>query len=264
MSAKPRTESGPPLSSIAGAASIQAPCRYLDWDSKFFGRRIARMQGNTLTPEEAAAALDWCRVQEIDCLYFLASSADPSTIRIAEQSGFHLVDVRTTFERSLDNLPPLPDRVRKAQPDDLPALTRIAASSFSGTRFYNDPHFDKARCDELYVRWTEQSMVGYADRVIVADHDRAATAYITCSLHPSLVGSIGLVAVDSEQRGSGVGQRLVAAALHYFAGQGMTKATVVTQGSNLKAQRLYQRCGFVTRSLELWYHRWFSSSSGEN
>jgi len=32
---------------------------------------------------------------------------------------------------------------------------------------------------------------------------------------------------------------------------------VVTQGRNLAAQRLYQRNGFVTASLQLWYHRWF-------
>ena len=28
-------------------------------------------------------------------------------------------------------------------------------------------------------------------------------------------------------------------------------------GRNLAAQRLYQRSGFVTASLQLWYHRWF-------
>jgi hypothetical protein len=32
---------------------------------------------------------------------------------------------------------------------------------------------------------------------------------------------------------------------------------VVTQGRNSKAQRLYERCGFLTRSVQLWYHRWF-------
>jgi ribosomal protein S18 acetylase RimI-like enzyme len=257
-------ESAAPPSSIAATASIDEPCRRLAWDSDLFGRRIARMQGNTLTADEAAAALDWCSNHEIECLYFLAVSGDASTIRIAEESGFHLVDVRITFERPLDNPPPLPGHVRKAEPADLPALQRIARSSFSGTRFYNDPHFDRARCDELYVRWTAQSVEGYADRVIVADHNGAAAGYITCSLSPALVGSIGLVAVDSEQRSSGVGQRLVDAALHYFAGQGMEKASVVTQGNNLKSQRLYQRCGFVTQSLELWYHRWFSASSEKN
>jgi ribosomal protein S18 acetylase RimI-like enzyme len=32
--------------------------------------------------------------------------------------------------------------------------------------------------------------------------------------------------------------------------------SVVTQGRNVAAQRLYQRAGFVTASTQLWYHRW--------
>jgi hypothetical protein len=31
---------------------------------------------------------------------------------------------------------------------------------------------------------------------------------------------------------------------------------VVTQARNVPAQRLYQKCGFITRSVELWFHRW--------
>jgi hypothetical protein len=32
---------------------------------------------------------------------------------------------------------------------------------------------------------------------------------------------------------------------------------VVTQGNNLAAQRLYQTCGFLSRDLQLWYHKWY-------
>jgi len=30
----------------------------------------------------------------------------------------------------------------------------------------------------------------------------------------------------------------------------------VTQGSNIAAQRLYQRSGFLPKSVQLWYHFW--------
>ncbi len=35
------------------------------------------------------------------------------------------------------------------------------------------------------------------------------------------------------------------------------RVNVVTQGKNIPAQRAYQRCGFITRSVELWFHKWF-------
>jgi hypothetical protein len=31
---------------------------------------------------------------------------------------------------------------------------------------------------------------------------------------------------------------------------------VVTQGRNVRAQRLYQAHGLLTRSIGLWFHRW--------
>jgi dTDP-4-amino-4,6-dideoxy-D-galactose acyltransferase len=56
----------------------------------------------------------------------------------------------------------------------------------------------------------------------------------------------------------GVGRALVVNAIRWFSGQGVDSVSVVTQGRNVRAQRLYQRCGFTTRSVELWFHRWFS------
>jgi RimJ/RimL family protein N-acetyltransferase len=46
-------------------------------------------------------------------------------------------------------------------------------------------------------------------------------------------------------------------ALQWFADQGMDSMEVVTQGRNVAAQRLYQKCGFATKEVQLWYHHWF-------
>ena len=53
------------------------PVEYLDWDSRFFGRRIARVRGHHLNDHLVAAILEWCSTQRIDCLYFLADAGDP-------------------------------------------------------------------------------------------------------------------------------------------------------------------------------------------
>ena len=71
-------------------------------------------------------------------------------------------------------------------------------------------------------------------------------------------GQIGLVGVHPDARGNGVGAALVNAGLRWFGSVGARDVAVVTQGQNVTAQRLYQRCGFATSRIELWYHKWFS------
>jgi ribosomal protein S18 acetylase RimI-like enzyme len=68
---------------------------------------------------------------------------------------------------------------------------------------------------------------------------------------------MALVAVGARFQGRGLGSELVHAALHWFARQGVSHVSVVTQGRNSAAQALYQRCGFRTAATQWFYHRWF-------
>jgi RimJ/RimL family protein N-acetyltransferase len=52
----------------------------------------------------------------------------------------------------------------------------------------------------------------------------------------------------------------VAEALRWFAGRGTAEVTVVTQARNLAAQQVYQKAGFQTWAVQLWYHRWFTET----
>ncbi len=81
--------------------SQTAPCQFLDWDTGFFGHRIARVNGTRLDPVFLKAVLDWCQAQQIECLYFLAESNDPQTVWLAQDHDFSLVEIRITLERSL-------------------------------------------------------------------------------------------------------------------------------------------------------------------
>jgi dTDP-4-amino-4,6-dideoxy-D-galactose acyltransferase len=239
-------------------------CQYLDWDSSFWGRRIARATLRRLEPETLASLLSSCDAQSIDCLYFLADADDAATVRLAEANQFRFVDIRLTLERRLDEMlavqPGLDSRqpVRLAAPEDVPALRSIARASYLDSRFYFDAGFPASQCDLLYETWIEKSCQGYADAVLVAEHLGQAAGYVSCHLSDEATGEIGLVGVGAGAQGLGLGQHLVEAALDWFARRGMRRVTVVTQGRNCKAQRLYQKCGFKTQSVRLWYHRWFT------
>lgn len=232
---------------------------HLAFDSAHFGFSIARLGGDRLDDARAAAALAACESEGVRCLYFLARSDDDATVQAAEKHGFHLADVRVTYERKPAAMATelAPDLVlREAIPADAPRLCALAGSHHLDTRFYADPGFARERADALYATWMANSLEGLADKVVVVARGADPVGYITWKAHAN-EGSIGLISVDAEARGAGVGAALVARAVDLSAAAGHSRITVVTQGRNRASQRLYQRVGFLTGSMELWYHRWF-------
>ena len=121
------------------------PCYPLEWDSQFFGFKIAKVTDPLLTEERCRQIDAQCRAEGVRCLYFRASSDDPATTRLAEDNGFHLVDVKTTLYRKLDERfrpRTIASRIREASEADLPVLERIAAASHRNTRFFYDGRFN--------------------------------------------------------------------------------------------------------------------------
>jgi dTDP-4-amino-4,6-dideoxy-D-galactose acyltransferase len=230
------------------------PCEFLQWDSEFFGVRVARLNGNLLTPELLAASENWCRAEAIDCLYFLAAADDAQTVALA--SDFRFTDVQLRFERKLEQVVSASTDVRPCRPGDLPELRAIAACSHRDSRFYYDGRFPPEKCDELFETWITRSAEGWADAVFTGVIDGVPAGYITCHIAGE-DGSIGLTAVGEHARGRGLGGALVNAALGYFVSRGAKRALVVTQGRNIQSQRMYQKAGFITGSVRLWFHRWF-------
>lgn len=229
----------------------------LDWDSRFFGRRIARVRVGSPTIEEMTAVDAWCRAHRIDCLYHLAEPPGWSV-----NDGYRLVDIRVTLERPTSPGFESAASIRSARDADLAELRTIARSAHRDSRFYQDGRFPRERCDRLYETWIERSVQGWAQAVLVADGD-GVLGYVTCHSDTPVEGRIGLVGVAPDAQGRGVGRALVAAAIRWFAERGHERVIVATQGRNVRALRLYERCGFVTRSLQLWYHRWFDAIPSE-
>src|SRR5262249_37928405 len=199
--------------------------------------------------------LRWCVANRIDCLYLLADSGDSQTAHLAETNGFLLADVRMTLERTLREISVVPTTsvvVRAAREEDLGSLRAIARTAHRDTRFYFDRHFERVKCDLLYETWIEKSFRGFAQSVLVAEVDQKPVAYIT-SHRRGDQALIGLMGVAEGNRGIGLGGILVQHFLSSAVREGAERATVTTQGRNVRAQRLYQRSGFVPSSSELWY-----------
>lgn len=242
-----------------------APCTILDWDTAFWGFRIARVQGDSLS-EACLSAIDaWAREQRARCLFFLSPADDPQTTAAVERGGFHLVDVRSTLGCTLlsasepDLEPPAESvSIRPSAPGDVERLAVIARAIHHDTRFYFDRHFPRPLCDELYATWIRNSCQGYADTVLVAEVGGQPAGYISCHVdRAARTGTIGLVGVSDRVRARGVGTALVQASLAWFHAASADRVMVITQARNVAALRLYERCGFLTEDVRLWYHKWY-------
>jgi dTDP-4-amino-4,6-dideoxy-D-galactose acyltransferase len=249
---------------MTSRTKASTPCELLPWDSEFFGLPIGRVCGHTLDEAQATKIDQWGSREKVAGLYFLARADCTRTIQTAERSGFCLVDIRVTFEcKNVDSLPSDSWKsadilIRPFQPQDLPAVQAIARTAHCDTRFFSDPHFPRARAETLYATWIGLECQGRAQQVFVAATSDTAIGYISCHLDLTTgIGKIGLVGIDSRFRGQGLGRALVLTSLRWFASQHAQRVTVVTQGKNLAAQRLYQRCGFLSADLQLWYHKWY-------
>ena len=134
----------------SGRSTASDICSYLDWDSAFFDKRIARANCARLDQSTVSALLDWCGHHRIDCLYLLADSDDAETARIARQNDFREVDVRLTLECPISHNGPTrltqDSRVRLARESDLTVLRQLASHLHRDSRFYFDQHFDRDKC----------------------------------------------------------------------------------------------------------------------
>jgi dTDP-4-amino-4,6-dideoxy-D-galactose acyltransferase len=222
-----------------------AACTPLAWDTEFWGVQIGR---GTLPVQEAH---DCAQALGLDCLYLLIPIDEMEEAHEAVRLGFRLTDVRVQFE-----LEPRAGHsyTREHEDTDLPVLAELARSSFRGTRFYNDPRFPDWRCDDLYETWTLNSCAGEAT-VFVAEREQRVCGYVTVTEE----GEVGLIAVAREARQQGVGRDLMVAALDWAFAQGLPLLTVVTQGGNLPAQRLFQGAGARSKTVGLWFHKWFDA-----
>lgn len=247
-------------------------CETSEWDTTFFGKRIARFYPLRMNDKLARYALEKCRRDRVDCLYYCADCHDPESVRVAEKLGFHFVDIRLTFFRDFRREDAMRAEaaeprgrvtIRESDDRDIAPLAEIARKSYRASRYYFDQNFPEELCERFYSTWIIKSCQGYADRVFVADLDGEAVGFTTCNVIGPGRGDITLVGVSDSFGGRGIGEKLVRHTLQWFRDNDVAWIEVVTQGRNYGAQRLYQKCGFRTLKTELWYHKWFTKGSRE-
>lgn len=227
-----------------GATTRLADPELMSWDSEWWRMTVAKASHPHVD--------QWALENTVGLMWLLIPSDRPDEAQEAEAHGWRFMDVRVEFERPTSREALI---WRIAQPDEKDRLVEIARESHRITRFYADPTLDDERCDDLYEAWLRSSMDGWAHTVIAGGRV-PPDGYVTVHVDGD-TSSIGLIAVDADARGHGLGQVLVEGALSAAYKAGAETMSVVTQGRNIAAQRLFQRCGFKTTRTDLWFHKRF-------
>ena len=236
------------------------PVEYLNWDSDFFNRRIARVTNGCVSSDEIEGILSWAVEERIDCLYYLANGQETRATNLVEANGFHFVDLRVTFIKDLTKpeRPFIPTwHIRRAREEDLSILKEMARNAFQLSRFHVDDHFDEEKADLMYEVWVENDLRTTGHDVWVIDAEGQLAAYTSISVKKDGKAQIGLVGTQAVWRGKGLALELQRFIGEDLRNEGIEEIEVVTQGRNIPAQNLYQRAGYFTRSIDLWYHKWF-------
>lgn len=234
----------------------------LEWDSDFFGFPIAKV---SLQNEIVGASVLRDKIVATGCRLCYIYAEDVAGNATAAALGAKLVDRRTLLRRALPSS--VGDKTIVCDGDiatlsDLPRLRALSLQSAQFSRFRTDPAMPTDAWVRLYERWADNSLAGtMADAVLVARFAGEVVGMLTVGCREG-AGTIGLFAVDEAVRGRGLGTALLDRGSAWFSEQGCTTASVVTQGDNLAAQRLYERAGYDIIEVTDVYHLWLASRGG--
>lgn len=245
-----------------GNPSKQQLIRHLQWDTDFWALPVANLVDANLHPENSQFVFDWCRQEKIRCLYFLANGADSQSLQCAYNLGFQFVDVRVEMEYDLSNVnqtevPSL--RIKSvSKKRELSIIKLLARKSHTDSRFFKDLNFNRTKCEELYEKWIDRDFDKGNILGFFPDEREIVKGYITLTMQSFDVARIGLIAVENDYRGLGVGSELLMKTISLSKKLKAKKLLVATQATNTSALRLYQKAGFRISDVKIWFHKWFA------
>ncbi|HEV2033396.1 MAG TPA: WbqC family protein [Candidatus Dormibacteraeota bacterium] len=238
------------------AALPRASIEVLSWDSRFFKRRVGRVQGAPLTDSGLVAAIAAARDADLDCMYLTVFPSN-QPMPVPERFGFHLVDVQLVLDRRVQAVPaasrPSPLVIRPGQLADIPALRTAIGALAPWSRFAMDPRFGIGAAARMYEAWLEKSAGSDRDLFAVAVRGTDPLGFIIVEGGPA--PKIALIGVS--EAGAGIGTLLVDRAVDWASRHGES-LSVTTQARNVAALRFYGRQGFEIKSARYVYHLWLN------
>ncbi len=224
---------------------------YLPWDSDFFKKKI----GKVIIPNKfdyniCNTIYETAKALKYNLLYVF-SAVDLK--KIVEKVSYH--DNKIIFKKEI-SAHPISDSLISEFTELTPTPEMIDLALLSGkySRFNLDKEFSKNDFFLLYKTWIEKSVnKTIADKVYIATLNEKIVGLVTCK-NNSCSTKIGLLAVNHEFNGKGIGKKLVESCANFAIYSNHKFLTVETQFINQDAMSFYTKAGFIqTESIHI-YH----------
>ena len=221
------------------------------WDSVFFHLTIGKINEGVFNRQE------FLQEKEVFDLIYIFEKPESNNNAAISSINAVLVDEKITYKIILKNVGEM-DAAISVYTQDEPTDKLISLTLQSGiySRFKTDKNFPAEAYEKLYITWIKKSCdKSIAFRILIYGEMKNPSGFITLTGNGS-EAQIGLIAVDEQHRGQGIGRKLIEAAINTAKNHNFTTLKVVTQGANQQACLLYEKCGFVIDSKINIYHYW--------
>jgi dTDP-4-amino-4,6-dideoxy-D-galactose acyltransferase len=232
--------------------------KILDWDSDFLGYPVARVDSFSKEQREWKVILARLKIQGVKLAYWQVQPYNISFQEFAEENNGKLVDIKTTYSIHLTKNECFANNSIEILEDKEPnkQLLNLGIQCGAYSRFSIDKNISHEKFEELYRLWIINSVKkSLADDVLVYKFQDRIVGLVTV-YEKEKIGNIGLIGVDEDFRGRGIGKALLNAVKNYFFSKGIQKINVVTQGQNQAAYKLYESAGFDVLEQYEFYHFW--------
>lgn len=218
----------------------------LDWDSNFFGYPvgIVKLDGERFDESKFKRL-----TQEVRLVYVTNQNEIKS-------ESLCCGDTKVVFSKApIDR--EFPTEVIDAPVELMDEMKSIGLQSGIWSRFALDPNFNHSDFERMYSIWVGRSMKKeIAYRTLTVLVDGGPGGILTLGDDGNGISSIGLFAVAEEQRGKGIGRKLLEAADAISFARGDRELRVATQGKNSSACAVYEHFGFQRISETYIYNYW--------
>lgn len=218
--------------------------KILNWESEHFGYPCAELQlkSGELPPKELDS-------QPYSLIVIRSNSP-------LEGHASLLVDEKVTYAKEIREFQFQNDGEEITRKKASPSLLALTFEAGKDSRFLKDQNFSNGEFQTLYSKWLENSLNGeMANAVYVTGTYSRPSGMITLK-YSGDQGIIGLIAVDPQRQGQGLGKKLMAWCEFKCLKEGVRNLKVSTQRSNTQACNFYQKCGFQLSTNEYIYHWW--------